>query len=117
MKPFMQDRAGLNRLLLEKVYGERALVPTSPWLDGAPPLRPTLVPTGPATLEIHHPEPPDVRLWVVYRRSGESWSYAIEPGSVARIALQGDEDEVRVSAVDACGNESLCAAHAAVPSP
>lgn len=117
MKPFMQDRAGLNQLLLAKVYAERALVPATPWLDDAAPLRPVVILGDPATLEIHHLEPADVRLWVVYRRSGENWRYAIEPGNVARIRLEGDEDEIRVSAVDASGNESLCAAHLRTATP
>jgi uncharacterized lipoprotein YddW (UPF0748 family) len=97
---------------LAPVYAEPALVPPSPWLDNAPPDKPTARIVRDTTGEdVVHFAPGDkqrVAWWVVQSRVADSWRTTILPGANRTHILKEDAnaDVVSVAAVDRNGNAS-----------
>ena len=110
--------AHLSKALLAGPYQKQALVPPSPWLDKKAPKPPvaTAVPEGEKIkVSWTHPDEKDVFHWVIRYQYGERWDYAIlnrQDRNLDLDRLRVDNagsvplKQVRVSAVDRCGNES-----------
>jgi uncharacterized lipoprotein YddW (UPF0748 family) len=111
MTVFMQDPDSLDERLVREVYGERALVPASPWLDDRAPATPGITmrtdgTSGSAIAELTPASTRDVWLWVVQSRSASGWTTQILPGTERSVRFSTRPIEVRVRAVDRTGNES-----------
>jgi hypothetical protein len=114
MTVFMQDPDSLDERLVREVYGERALVPASPWLDDRAPATPGITmrtdgTSGSAIAELTPASTRDVWLWVVQSRSASGWTTQILPGTERSVRFSTRPIEVRVRAVDRTGNESKAA--------
>jgi len=113
MQVFMQNPDSLDQRLVREVYGERALVPASPWLDDRAPAAPSVLlradgATG-VTVELTPAATNDVWLWVLQSRTASGWTTRILPASERRVQFSTRPLEVRVRAVDRTGNESSAA--------
>ena len=107
-KALAESRA-LGGALAEAVYAERALVPPSPWLDGAPPPAPRVaVEARTSGAEVSFaPRPGEaVRHFVVRTRRAGTWRWEVVAGADRTRALAAGAEAVAVSAVDRAGNES-----------
>ncbi|HHY83927.1 MAG TPA: family 10 glycosylhydrolase [Verrucomicrobia bacterium] len=97
----------LVRALRNNLLSEKALVPASPWMGGAPPPAPTatLVATNSQWRFSWTPTGTDrVRWWIVQRKISGNWRMEILPGS-ARSATFGIQPEAAaIRAVDRFGN-------------
>ena len=107
-KALAADRP-LGRTLAGEVYAEPALVPPSPWLDGAPPPAPRVAVEarrgGPEVA--FTPRPGEaVRHFVVRTRRAGAWTWAVAAGADRTRPLAEGTEAVAVSAVDRAGNES-----------
>jgi len=113
---FMENRLGINDLLttVGGVYHRPAVVPPMPWLDARAPARPSIATQQQGeSLEVSWKaaDPQDVRVWILYAKSGESWGVEVLPAAVTQRTFAPAQDKplpslVAVSAVDRCGNES-----------
>jgi hypothetical protein len=110
MSSLARDRA-LAGALEREVFTQRALVPTSPWLDNIPPDQPGLSVSGTGnggarmTWQAAGGKP--VWLWVVQMRSGGKWTTEILPGSNLSFPIPGAQpDALAVTAIDRSGNAS-----------
>jgi uncharacterized lipoprotein YddW (UPF0748 family) len=105
----LAERFPLGAALADGPYAAPALVPASPWLDGAPPFAP-VVGVRPAAggLDVTmEPAPGEaVAQWVVRTRYGSDWTWRIVPGAAASLRLDRRPDAVALSALDRAGNES-----------
>jgi uncharacterized lipoprotein YddW (UPF0748 family) len=100
------------------LYAQRALVPPSPWLNGAvggaAPPAPTITVTG-RSLQIMPAASESPRWWYVRARSRGSWfrrskwTSRIVFGNTTTITLDADLERVLVNAVDQSGNVSAAA--------
>lgn len=111
MKVFMQNPDSLDDRLLRDVYGERALVPASPWLDDRAPGTPSVTLStdaisGSAVATLSPASTRDAWLWVVQSRSTNGWTTQILPGTERKVTFATRPLELRVRAVDRTGNES-----------
>jgi len=115
MRSFMFGRDNLPEKLVAGPYGEKALVPASPWLDSIPPLAPIVragrdAASGGNTVSIQPQGAEPVWLWVVRTRVGTDWTTDVIPGLQRFLMIPrpviGAADEVAISAVDRSGNES-----------
>jgi hypothetical protein len=115
MRSFMFGRDNLPEKLVAGPYGEKALVPASPWLDSIPPLAPMVragrdAASGANTVSIQPQGAEPVWLWVVRTRVGTDWTTDVIPGFQRFLMIPrpviGAADEVAISAVDRSGNES-----------
>ena len=112
MKVLMPEYGDLGDQLAGGPYAEAALVPASPWLDGTPPLAPTVAVRGSGGarwLTLGSAGEP-VRTWVVRERRGAAWTTHLVSGRRLTHSLHRDEagafpDLLVVSAVDRAGNE------------
>lgn len=119
MGALMSDPDSLNERLLAGPYGEPALVPRFPWLQGAaadpstPAVRLSRTASGDSTIVHLTPGPTGAPWqWVVQARADDVWHTTIVPGTVKAYALggpAGDADLVSVFVVDRVGNESAAA--------
>jgi uncharacterized lipoprotein YddW (UPF0748 family) len=114
--------ANLQKALLNGPYKNKALVPTTPWLDNSPPGPPTAeaVSASPGdsstTYNWSHVNEKDVFHWVVYYYYGNKWFYKILDRKDRSIELPEEMKasnqsaqpihNVTVCAVDRMGNES-----------
>ena len=115
MRSFMFGRDNLPEKLVAGPYGEKALVPASPWLDSVPPLAPIVrvgrdASTGANTVSLQPQGAEPVWLWVLRTRVGTDWTTDVIPGLQRFVTIPrpviGAPDELAVSAVDRSGNES-----------
>jgi uncharacterized lipoprotein YddW (UPF0748 family) len=115
MIALMQDRRGIDGLLLAGPYIQAALVPATPWLDAVAPGAPTLrlETSGIAAGWVSITAAPGKRatLYAIWRRHGRKWSFSVQPAGEPVIALAPDPllgalKELVVSSVDRVGNES-----------
>lgn len=112
----LRNTNGLADALTRSLYGQPALVPASPWLDGQPPGKPSFgVQQNAAGKELKlswratGPEP--VWLWVLQTRVGNQWTTEILPGHTLARVVKTDgikpwPEFIAVIAVDRCGNTS-----------
>ena len=109
----------LSKTLLDGIYKQQALVPSTPWLDNQVPLAPSVnTNTDGENISVNW-SPLDVNdafLFIVYYQYGTKWSYAILPRGQRSLILQkfqGNEPNklslinIAVTAVDRTGNESF----------
>ncbi|WP_435015360.1 glycoside hydrolase family 10 protein [Tundrisphaera sp. TA3] len=98
--------------LVEGLYREPAIIPTSPWLGSKPPEKPKVLTTfnggNPAFKPLPSATPPFV--WVIQIRRGEAWETLVRPyggesqgfGAIDAAGIQ----RMVVTAVDRLGNAS-----------
>lgn len=111
IKPFMENRRGVNDLLTTEVYGQRALVPASPWLDAKVPAAPKLKSSSDGKLMkaqwASGPGEPAWQ-WLVQTRRGGVWRLdlfrATQLGLIWPAASA--PEVVSVIALDRAGNAS-----------
>lgn len=110
-----------NKTLIDsvhkRVYASPALTPASTWLDSRPPAAPEVkthrIGAG-NQADISWTEPAGserANQWVLQTRSGGTWSSEILPAGIGsrRIPTGGSSgqiDQIAVSSVDRCGNQS-----------
>lgn len=112
----LRNTNGLAEALTKSLYGQSALVPASPWLDGQPPGKPKLsVQQIAAVKELNlswqATGPETVWLWVLQTRSGNQWTTEVLPGHTTVRVMKRDSarrwpEYIAVIAVDRCGNTS-----------
>jgi uncharacterized lipoprotein YddW (UPF0748 family) len=93
---------------LASLYGTRALVPASPWLDATPPATPTVSVSG-RTVQMTPAASDAPRWWVVRFRSGGAWTTRVLFGTLRSTTLDLTADRVLLGAVDQAGNVSSSA--------
>ena len=123
MKALRENRGGIVDSLEAQPYAQKALVPSSPWLDGRPPNAPSLnldIRNEQVRVQWAHADTEDVDRWIVYYRRGARWHYelfnrATRETRFPLVALGADQQdgdapqvlrEIAVSALDRLGNES-----------
>ncbi len=108
MKELMKDTLGVATRMKSGPYRFDALLPAATWLDDTPPRGPVVRFENNA-LSWQHPEPDDVRAWVVYARTGGKWWVEVVPAQRRSLPLGNGAqkpDLLAVTAVDRLGNES-----------
>jgi uncharacterized lipoprotein YddW (UPF0748 family) len=98
----------LSQVLASDVYGERALVPPSPWLaDSAPPMPRVVAKRSSARwdLSLTPAGKSVVRWWTVRWRGENGWQSLIVPSTQKTVSLAGATTAV-VTAIDRAGMES-----------
>ena len=111
------NRGGLADALATASYAGASIVPATPWLDGTPPMAPTLiVGTQGAALRAQWTpgDPEGARWWLVQWRAGGAWKSRLLWGAerLLDIPFTGAADRadvVAVSALDAAMNMSSVA--------
>ena len=111
MVALLQNRQGLTEVLRAGSYGEAALVPASPWLEGDAPLMPSMLPMAgvdaPNLLGIKMSLPsgsqPALR-WAIWLRYGTQWIFRVSvvPEFTVQIQLEpsaGSETDGQLSAI------------------
>jgi len=98
-----RNGGALASTLQTEIYKNGALVPAVPWLDGTPPLPPTLAVSGSA-LQISPAAGEEVRWWAVRTRASGGWVTRVLFASVRSILLDAAVERVLVQAVDRAGN-------------
>ena len=115
MKPFLENRDGINEKIKEAVYSECVLIPASPWLDNKIPAKPDAKvifdKEGNVKIIVNPPTEDDVRQWVYYTKVGEKWNIKIIPTEknkplIISIAEKERPDKAALTVIDRCGNES-----------
>ena len=116
MKAFMSNQGGIAARLAERVYGDVALVPPSPWLAPRAPSSPTVrvqknVASGGLTLTMSLPKPQVARWFVVQSRVGGVWGIHLYAACACgeQIVPNGDgqlPDRLVVTAVDRAGQSA-----------
>lgn len=102
-----ENRGGVSGVLSSRVYPERALVPSTPWLGRVQPAPPKggLSPGSPWKLRWKAGEGEGAWLWVVQMRQQGRWSMEVLPGRQTSLPVGGPLPEVvSVVAVDRVGN-------------
>ncbi len=114
MKPILNNQRLAEQL--SELYAVPALIPSTPWIDGKAPGKPSVrlgVKDGRATLTIRKGSRERPYRWAVWKRFGSEWVLEIFPGG---DSTRSEFDAVRngqplnavcVSAVDRGGNESV----------
>jgi uncharacterized lipoprotein YddW (UPF0748 family) len=109
MKALMQNREGLADELKAGLYSQPAVVPASPWLDATPPRPPiSRVTREKATRVVRLSSRPGEPVWLfaIRLRQKRAWELLVHPGPQSQVQFPEDCDEIVVSAIDRCGNES-----------
>lgn len=111
MKALMHDNHGLASILRAEHYAERALVPESPWLDASPPPAPQAhVAASGDSFEITPTTVGDeeVRFFALYALVDRRWRLlAVSGGERVSFKIPAQDNDLAVTALDRCGNESL----------
>jgi uncharacterized lipoprotein YddW (UPF0748 family) len=118
MKCLMENRKGLNDLLLAGIYRAPAVTPAFPWLDSEPPGRPKLSireKDGKKFLQVNLENSTDVASLAIWTKDGLEWKLKIVPWvapsngewsvDVSGLNATGSKGPVVCSAIDRCGNE------------
>ncbi len=107
MKPYLEDRAALGTRLADTLYAEPALVPSSPWLDDAPPAPPMLTWNDISrSVGISPGEPDSPQFWVIRALVGGRWVTDVVSGELREIPLGTIPVAIAAAAVDRTGNVS-----------
>ena len=110
----MQNREGLATAL-GSLYASPALVPATPWLDGAAPSPPVLsvssVTGGPIVVSIGGSGGEPIAWWLVRWRTGTTWAQRLVEASTREVTVPAAAggvatDAVVVNAIDQAGNAS-----------
>jgi uncharacterized lipoprotein YddW (UPF0748 family) len=101
----------LQHTLTTELNRQPALVPASPWLGGAGPIKPNASIVGvPNAVRVDWnaggTNSVPVRWWVVQTKSYSDWKTEIFPKEVSSAFLTGAPDVVAVTAIDRVGNAS-----------
>lgn len=115
MKALLKNGDNINTLLKTGVYSEPALIPASPWLDNNAPDFPKVAmqkeETGDIILNINLPAD-DVWQLACYSKKNQKWSlnkiYSARKNTQVALKISRLElpDEIALSILDRCGNES-----------
>ncbi len=109
MKTFTKDFKGINTVLLNSVYKEKALVPPSPWLDSSAPTPPKCSLNEKDGVLTLAGAPADARFYSVYADYGKGLKFVratgVEKSNVAGLKLTTAKT-VAVAVTDKSGNES-----------
>jgi uncharacterized lipoprotein YddW (UPF0748 family) len=111
MAALMENRKGIDDLLMAGQYAQPALVPATPWLGNTLPAAPTVTAAraGKAIRLKLAVAKPDT-LFAIWSRFGGEWRFSVAPArpdvAIADDAKLGEASAVFVSAVDRLGNES-----------
>jgi uncharacterized lipoprotein YddW (UPF0748 family) len=109
MRVFLLNAQNLNDYLKKGPYKHKAMIPPSPWLDGAAPAAPKAGKFAPATREVSW-DPKcesDVAFVAVYRLGAEGWVLqGLVPAGQGRFKLPGGSGRLALTAVDKANNES-----------
>jgi hypothetical protein len=106
-----QNLGGLADQLTARVYGEPALIPEMPWLQGTAPDAPGvhLITDGPLRVMACFGDPSKTapRWWVLRVKRQDAWTTRILPGAVREMSLGAlaATDSVALSGVDRTGRE------------
>ena len=106
--------SGMQNMLKNEAYKEKALVPLSPWIKTAVIEKPMLDIVNldkDITLKFNHKNPGLVRNWVLFAEYGGTWTYKIytKEDMAVKIPLIVDGKKVNriaLKAIDRLGNES-----------
>lgn len=101
----LKRNAGQVTTSLASLYGQRALVPASPWLDAEAPGAPSIAVSGTA-LTITPAPAEAARWWYVRARLASGWWTRVVFGARLTVALPTAPSHVIVNAVDRAGNAS-----------
>ncbi len=85
-KPILRNTGGLQEAFA-KVYAEPALVPATPWLSTAQPMKPTLRNAGDQRFNLLLSGDESTTLYAVQTLDGETWTTRIVPVSTKGIAF------------------------------
>ena len=100
----------LTKALVAGPYANKALVPSSPWLDRKAPAAPvvhTAERNGELVINFTHPNDADVFHWVVYLKKEDNWRHEILNRKDHTYSAPLEQiSQFAVSAVDRTGNES-----------
>jgi uncharacterized lipoprotein YddW (UPF0748 family) len=105
MRALMENRLGLADSLRDGLYARPALVPASPWLGGADPVRPVAMRRG-EELSLGAVGTERPWLWVVQYRTGDVWHESIMPGARESTEVVAGASDVHVSSVNRLGRIS-----------
>jgi uncharacterized lipoprotein YddW (UPF0748 family) len=108
MKTFTKDFKGINKVLQNGVYKQKALVPPSPWLDSTPPSAPSCkLNNENGVLDLEGAS--DNRFFAIYADFGSGLEL-VRTTSASRTQISGlsltKAKSVAVSVIDKSGNES-----------
>ncbi len=113
MKAFLTDKGGVASRLMERLYGDVALVPASPWLSKQAPAAPTVrvqkhAATSGLTLTMSLPKPQVARWYLVQSRIGGAWGSRLVASCACseEITPNGEgqlPDRLVVTALDRAG--------------
>ena len=116
MKAFLTDQGGVASRLVERVYGDVALVPASPWMARALPSTPTVhvkknAASGGLTLTMTVPPKQVARWFLVQLRAGGVWNSRLVAACACgeEIVPNGEgqlPDRIVVTAIDRAGQAS-----------
>ncbi len=101
----LKKSGGTVAASLAPLYGVRALVPASPWLDATPPPAPTLTVTL-RTLAIAPGTGETARWFYLRARVNGAWVTRVLFGTQRLLTLDGEPTRVLVNAADQAGNLS-----------
>lgn len=110
-KSLRNDLGGIQKMLREKVYARRALIPQSAWIKARKPLAPKVkIKRDENFVHASWEERGAGRaFWfVVYVKDKTGWSYSVLPATEKSISLSADRRVMKivVTSVDRLGNES-----------
>lgn len=106
--------SGMQNMLKNEAYKEKALVPLSPWIKTAVIEKPMLYIVDldkDITLKFDHKNPGLVRNWVLFTEYGGSWTYKIYSKEDMEVKIplivNGKKvNRIALKAIDRLGNES-----------
>lgn len=101
----LKKSGGAVAASLSALYAQRALVPSSPWLDASPPATPALG-VAARVVQFTPGAGEAVRWWVVRSHTSSGWQTRVLFGTVRSVTLSETPDRVLVNAVDQAGNLS-----------
>jgi len=109
----MENRDGLTDRLAAESYDQPALVPAAPWLGTAAPGQPAVSIRSRGALGTELDVAPtgveEVFHWTVRSRIGHQWTSRVVPGWKRVLTLNGDPEQIVVTAVGRTGNEGPAA--------
>ncbi|MEO7362975.1 MAG: family 10 glycosylhydrolase, partial [Gemmatimonadaceae bacterium] len=101
----LKKSGGAVAASLSALYANRALVPSSPWLDASPPSKPALS-VNARVVQVTPGSGEPVRWWLVRSHTGSGWQTRVLFGTVRNVTLSETPDRVWLNAVDQAGNLS-----------
>jgi uncharacterized lipoprotein YddW (UPF0748 family) len=103
MKSLIRDLGGIDALLCQKAYPERALVPASPWLGAQTPAAPSIARNSRGITWKPVGEIP-ARWWAVQVKTNGEWYLRVLPSGTENLALEEGTQTVAVRTIDRYGN-------------